>query len=147
MPLIEKEYISTGKISYVFMNFPLAMHKFAFKASEAGLCAGDQSKFWEMHDKLFENQRALEEQDLIKYAEAMGLDMTKFKSCLDTGKYSELIKDAIAEGGKAGISGTPTFLLGFAETGGKVKAVKKIVGAQPYPSFKVVIDAMLSSEK
>jgi len=129
------------------MDFPLDMHKNAFKASEAGLCAGDQGKFWEMHDMLFANQQALKPEDLIKHAEALGLDAAKFKDCLDTGKHAEEIKKRMAEGQKAGITGTPAFLLGFVEPDGKVKAVKKISGALPYASFKAAIDEMLSSKK
>ena len=95
------------------MQFPLATHKNAFNASEAGLCAQDQGKFWEMHDKLFANQQALKQEDLIKYANALGLDKTKFKQCLDIGKYTEeIIKDK-AIGRKVGITGTPHFLLGY----------------------------------
>ena len=147
MPQIEKEYVDTGKMKHVFMDFPLAMHKDAFKASEAGLCAGDQGKFWEMHDRLFANQQALKQEDLIKHAEALGLDAAKFKDCLDTGKHAEEIKKRTAEGQKAGVTGTPAFLLGFVEPEGKVKAVKKITGAQPYASFKDAIDSLLTPEK
>lgn len=144
---MEKEYVETGKMKHVFMDFPLAMHSNAQKASEAGLCASDQGKFWEMHDKLFANQKALGKGDLPKYAEALGLDMTKFKECLDGGKHAEEIKKRMAEGQKTGITGTPAFLLGFVQPDGKVKATKKIVGAQPYASFKAAIDEMLSSQK
>ena len=147
MPQIEKEYIETGKMKHVFMDFPLPMHKNAQKASEAGHCAGDQGKFWEMHDKLFVNSRALGAEDLLKYAEALDLDMKKFKECLDGGKSAEQIKKIMAEGMKAGVTGTPAFLLGFIEPDGKVKAVKKISGAQPYANFKAAIDELLSSKK
>lgn len=128
------------------MDFPLAMHKNAFKASEAGLCAGDQGKFWEMHDRLFANQQTLNPEDLIKHAEALGLDAAKFKECLDSGKHAADIKKVMAEGAKAGITGTPAFLLGFVQPDGKVKAVKKISGAQPYNAFKDAIDGLLSSK-
>jgi protein-disulfide isomerase len=147
MPQIEKEYIETGKVKHVFMDFPLPMHKNAQKASEAGHCAGDQGKFWEMHDKLFVNSRALGAEDLLKYAEALGLDMKKFKECLDGGKSAEQIKKIMAEGMKAGVAGTPAFLLGFIEPDGKVKATKKVSGAQSYATFKTAIDELLSSKK
>jgi protein-disulfide isomerase len=147
MPQIEKEYVDTGKMKHVFMDFPLAMHKNAFKASEAGLCAGDQGKFWEMHDKLFANTKALGQEDLMKYAESLGLDMTRFKGCLEAGKQADEIKKRMAEGQKAGITGTPAFLLGFIQPDGKVKAVKKVSGAQPYTAFKEAIDELLSAKK
>ncbi len=147
MQQIEKDYIETGKMKHVFMDFPLPMHSQAMKAAEAANCAGDQGKFWEMHDKLFANQQALKQEDLVKHAEALGLDMTKFKQCLDSGKRAEVIKKEMAEGQKAGVTGTPAFLIGFSQPDGKVKATKKIVGAQPYASFKAAINEMLSSKK
>jgi len=143
---IEKDYIDTGKIRYFFLDFPLSFHKMAFKAAEAEDCAGEQGKFWEMHDTLFENQKALNPEDLLKYAEKIGLDMPKFKECLDSGKYAEEIKKDTAEGQKAGLTGTPSSLLGWVQADGKsVKAVKKIVGAQPYAAFKEAIDSLLKS--
>ena len=129
------------------MDFPLTMHQFAQKASEAGLCAGDQGKFWEMHDKLFENARALGPDKLPAYAEELGLDMAKFKECLDSGKTAGDVKKRMAEGQKAGITGTPAFLLGFIEPDGKVKAVKKLSGAQPYTAFKAAIEELLAPKK
>ncbi len=146
MPQIEKEYIDTGKLKHVFMDFPLPMHAQAAKAAEAANCAGEQAKFWELHDRLFANQNALKPEALLKHAEALGLDVAKFKECLDSGKYAEGIKKQMAEGQKAGISGTPAFLLGFIEPDGKVKAVKKISGAVPYANFKATIDELLSKK-
>jgi protein-disulfide isomerase len=129
------------------MDFPLAMHLDAQKASEAGLCAGDQGKFWKMHDKLFENSKALGTEDLLKYAEAIGLDVTSFKECLDGGKHDEEIKKRMAEGRKAGVTGTPAFLIGYSEDSGKVKAVKILRGTHPFSSFKTAIDGLLSPKK
>jgi protein-disulfide isomerase len=129
------------------MDFPLPMHRQAMKASEAGFCAGDQGKFWEMHDRLFANQNTLNPEDLLKHAEALGLEMTRFKECLDSGKHGAEIRAAMAEGQKAGITGTPAFLFGFIEPGNKVKATKKISGAFPYANFKATIDEMLSTKQ
>jgi predicted DsbA family dithiol-disulfide isomerase len=100
-----------------------------------------------MHEKIFANQRAIAEADLVNNAEVLGLDTKKFKECLDGGKHAEEIKNRMAEGQKAGITGTPAFLVGYSEGSGKVKAVKKIVGAQPYAAFKSTIDELLSSKK
>jgi protein-disulfide isomerase len=134
------------------MDFPLDMHKNAFKASVASLCAKDQGKFWEMNDRLFNNPTNnptwLEQENLLKLAEGLGLDMTTFKTCLESGKHDGVIKQRIAEGqSKAGITGTPAFLLGYMTSDGKVKAVKKMVGAAPYATFKAAIDEVLSSKK
>jgi protein-disulfide isomerase len=139
--------VETGKIKLVFMDFPLPMHSHAMMAAEAAHCAGDQGKYWEMHDKIFENQRAISQEDLVKDAASLGLDQAKFKECLDSGKHQDQIKKDMAEGRKAGITGTPSFLVGYPESGDKVKAVKKIVGAQPYSAFKSAIDELLTPSK
>jgi protein-disulfide isomerase len=131
------------------MDFPLDMHQYAFKASVAGLCAGDQGKFWEMNEKLFNNPSNnpayLETENILKLADELGVDAAAFKACLDSGKHDAEIRQRIAEGqNKAGITGTPAFLLGFIQPDGGVKAIRKIVGAGPFSNFKPVIDEMLS---
>jgi predicted DsbA family dithiol-disulfide isomerase len=101
-----------------------------------------------MHDKLFEDQKALNPEDLVKHAEALGLNMDKFRKCLDSGKHENEIKKDIAEGQKAGVTGTPSSLLGWVEQDGKtVKAVKIVKGAQPYEKLKEEIDELLSGKK
>lgn len=130
------------------MDFPLeSIHKSAFKLAEAARCAGEQGKYWEMHDRLFDHQKALKLEDLPLHAQAVGLDPEAFQQCLDSGKYSSEIRRDMAEGGRAGVRGAPTFLLGFNESGGKVKAVKIIRGAQPYANFKEAIESLLASRK
>jgi protein-disulfide isomerase len=90
-----------------------------------------------MHDTLFNNQKYLNRESLVKYAEKIGADMPKFKECLNTGKYADEIKKDIAEGQKAGVAGTPSSLLGWVQPDGKsVKAVKIVVGAQPYSALR-----------
>ena len=149
MPQIEKEYIATGKLKYVVRDFPLeAIHKDAFKAAEAAHCAGDQGQYWEMHTRLFANQRALGPKDLPQHAQAQGLDVPKFQQCLDSGKYAARIRKDLEDGQKAGITGTPGFLFGLTEPNDpKVKVLRVLKGAQPYASFKDTIDSLLSSQK
>jgi len=97
---------------------------------------------------LFENQKALNPEDLVKYAETLGLDMPKFKECLDSGKHTEEINKDMAEGQKAGVSGTPSSLVGWVQDDGKtVKALKIVKGAQPYAAFKDAIDSLLAPKK
>jgi len=149
VPEIEKEYIATGKVKYVFVDFPLPFHKNASKAAEAAHCAGEQGKYWEMHDQLFANQNALDPKNLSEYAKKIELDIPKFEQCLDSGKYTEEIKKEMAEGQKAGVSGVPAFLMGLTDLNNPktLKATKKIVGAQPYAKFKETIDGFLSPQK
>jgi protein-disulfide isomerase len=148
IPQLESEYIKTGKVKYVFLDFPLEFHQNAFKAAEAASCAGEQGKFWGMHDKLFENQKALEPNNLTNYAKDLKLDMTKFQKCMDSGKYANKIKKDLADGQKAGVNGTPSFFLGVTNPkDSNVKIVEVIRGAQPYNNFKQTIDNTLNSKK
>ena len=149
MPEIERAYIRTGKVRYVFRNFPLeAIHHEAFKAAEAAMCAGEQDKFWEMHDHLFAHQDALAPADLAGHAAAVGLDGPRFERCLAGGTYAEDIRRDLAEGQKAGVRGTPSFFLGVAGSDGRsVKAVKTLGGAFPYAAFKEVIEELLAARR
>ena len=149
MPQIEKEYIQTGKVKYVARDFPLeSIHKEAFKAAEAGHCAGEQGKFWEMHARLYANQRALAPNNLPQYAQAIELDVPKFQQCLESGKYAAKIRQDLADGQQAGVTGTPGFFLGVTDPNDqKVKVSRVLKGAQPYTSFKAAIDDLLSSQK
>lgn len=146
LPDIEKEYITTGKVRYVFRDFPLEFHKQAPKASEAANCAGDQGKYWEMHDKLFENQNNLMVDKLKQYATEIGVDSNSFNACLDSGKYASEIEADVADGTKAGVSGTPSFFIGKSQGKSKEITGKKVVGARPFPSFKQVIDQLLAEQ-
>jgi len=149
LPQIEKDYIKTGKLKYVVRDFPLeAIHKDAFKAAEAAHCAGEQGKFWEMHVRLYDNQRALGPKELPQHAQALGLDGPKFQQCLESGKYAARIRKDLEDGQRAGITGTPGFLFGLTEPNDpKVKVLRVLKGAQPYASFKDAIDSLLSPKK
>ncbi len=149
LPQIERDYIKTGKVKYVFRDLPLvSIHKQAFKAHEAANCAGDQEKYWEMHNQLFANQKKLRRKDLSDYAKSLGLNLSVFEGCLDSGKHEKGIRKDIASATDAGIRGTPTFLLGYTESDpSKVKAVRMLRGAQPYSQFKQAFDQLLASEK
>lgn len=146
MPQIEKEYIETGKVRYVVMNLPLeGMHKSAFKAAEAASCAGEQGKFWEMHDRLFANQQSLDQ--LQPHAEAVGLDVAKFQECMDAGRQAAQIRSDITEARSAGLTGTPAFFLAFTdEKSATVKSVTRLVGSQPFTLFKAAIDKQLADQ-
>ena len=126
------------KVRIVWKDFPLTqIHPQAFKASEAAHCAGEQGKYWEYHDRLFADQQALMPDDLKKTASAIGLDATKFGSCLDTSKFSERVRDGVAEGTRLGVNSTPTFYVNG----------RLLSGAQPYEAFVAVIDEELSRTK
>lgn len=148
LPELEREYIAPGKLKYVFRNFPLeSIHKKAFKAHEAAHCAGEQGKFWQMHDRLFANQTALGPDQLVPHAEAVGLDVAIFQSCLNGGLQTATVRKDLAEGRQAGLTATPAFFLGRTNAGSTtILATTTIRGAKAYPAFKEAIDALLASK-
>ena len=145
MPQIERDYVATGKLRYVVRNLPLEqIHPDALRAAEAAECAGDQGKYWEMHERLFGHQQALAAPDLVRYAQEAGAEPAAFQRCLEAAPHQAKIRQDLADAQAAGITGTPTFFLGFADGTGKVKVARRISGAQPYPVFKGAIDALLA---
>jgi protein-disulfide isomerase len=145
-PDIAKKYIDDGQVKYVFRDFPLEFHKQAPKASEAANCAGDKGKYWEMHDKLFDNQSALTVDKLKQYAADIGLDTESFNACIDSGKHADEINKDLEDGKKATVSGTPTFFIGKSQSGKKEIAGKRMVGARPFSSFEQVIEQLLAEQ-
>ncbi len=142
-PIIKKEYIDTGKLRYVFRDFPIAsLHPQAKKGHEAAYCAGEQNKYWEMHDTLFKNSKDFSVPALKRYAQGIGLEGDRFINCLQSGKYSSRIEKEKAEGVKAGVSGTPSFFIGPSGSGGKITGAM-VRGAQPLARFKQVIESIL----
>ena len=143
---IDKEYVETGKVKHVFMDLPLeSIHKIAFKAAEAAHCAGEQGKYWEMHDRLFENQNKL--QPFAAHAEAIGIDVIKFDECVNSGRQAAAIREDMAAAQKAGVTGTPTFFLAYTDPkSSRVKTVRRLSGAQPFANFKMEIDKLLAGE-
>lgn len=117
----------------MFRDFPLGNHARALPAAEAALCAKEQGKFWELHDKILQNQRALEDADLKRYAGEIGLDVEVFNACLDSGKFKDEVMQDQREGQQAGVTGTPAFFING----------RFLSGAQPFDAFKSVIDQEL----
>ena len=117
-----------------FRHYALPMHNRAKPAAEAADCANAQGKFWEYHDKLFENQKALADDDLKKYAADIGLDAEAFKTCYESGKFRADVDKDFADGQSVGVSGTPAFFING----------RFLSGAQPFEAFKTIIDDELS---
>ena|SRR5687767_3430178 len=126
-----------GKVRWVFKDFPLPNHPEAFKASEAGHCAGEQNKYWEMHDAMFANPRALAVPQLKQTAKTLGLDAAKFDQCLDSGKHAANVRADMALGEKMGVNSTPTIYING----------RPLIGAQPFEQFKQIIDEELARIK
>lgn len=144
---IEQEYISTGKVNFVYRDFPVqSTHPNAIPAALASECADDQDKFWEMHDMIFENQREWQDLPITQsvdvfreYAKIVDLDTDEFDSCFDSAKHLEEIMADLNDGRTYGVTGTPGFFVGNEQIG-----FVKIMGAQPFSSFQKVIDGQLN---
>ncbi|HTO09724.1 MAG TPA: thioredoxin domain-containing protein [Myxococcota bacterium] len=112
-PIVKQVLKRLGKsVRFVFRNFPLGeMHPHAVRAAQAAEAAGLQNEFWPMHDRLFEHQRALETDDLKRYAKQVGLDTTRFARDLDADAIAERVRSDFASGVRSGVNGTPTFFI------------------------------------
>lgn len=138
-----KEYVDTGKAIYVFRDFPLDFHgQIAIDSANAALCVneiGGISKFVEYHSKIFmvENNEAL-----TKAAQDLGIDMNKFNTCMTEERYADKIDQGLSDGMKAGVQGTPGFVVGVLDKDGNVKG-KLIAGAYPFASFEKILKEYL----
>lgn len=146
LPSIYEEYIEQGKVKLVFRDFPIQnIHPNALPAAVAAECANEQGKFKEMHDILFDTQSQWNKIETVaalslfsQYASDMQMDQEKFESCIASGKYIEEIRKDLEDGRDYGVSGTPGFFVGNDEIG-----YVELKGAQPFESFKKIIDAQL----
>jgi protein-disulfide isomerase len=129
---LEQKY--GNKVRFVFKDFPLPNHQQAPKAAEAAHCAGDQGKYWELHDRLFANQQQLQVPELKAHAKAVGLEQAAFDQCLDSGKYAANVQADLDLGSDMGVQSTPTLYIN-----GRV-----VTGAQPIAVFESLIDEELA---
>lgn len=144
-----KNYIDTGKAKLVFRNLPLSFHANAHKEAQAAECAKDQggdSAYYKFHDIMFtkttSNGTGLSIEQLPDLAKQVGLDGDKMKSCIDSGKFKDLVDKDLAYASTIGASGTPTFFIGKSDNSGTITA-NILVGAQPYTAFQSKIDSLL----
>src|SRR5687768_2111951 len=153
-PLLMQHYVDTGKVLFVYRS----MGNFVSQnlggarsesqdAAAAAYCAADQGKFWEMHDALFanvlgEDVGSFTDRRLQAIAESVGLDMTEFNECYNSGKYADEVQQDFEDGQAAGINGTPGFLVTYT-VNGETKT-KLIEGAQPFSNFQVELEAILN---
>jgi len=152
MPQLMAEYVNTGKVKYVFIDYPIAqLHPDAFLSHEAAACAGDQGKYWQMHDLLFTNSPAREVSQLAANAGMLGVDTKKFEDCMNGGKgsrYAPAIRQSIARMQQLGVEGTPLVLVGLTPAPGTpMKVISFVYGAKPYPEFKAALDSALAQAR
>ncbi len=141
MPQIQANYIATGKLVYIFVNFPLSIHAQAELAAETAECAGLQGKFWAMHDQIYMNQTEWADNEnalqvFLGYGGKVGLDQTAFPTCLADHATAQAVQDDLAFGKRVQVPSTPAFVING----------QGIVGAQPYSAFQQRIDAALAAQ-
>jgi protein-disulfide isomerase len=131
-------YIATGKVYFEYHSFGDFIGTESARAAEAAYCAGDQNKFWEMHDIIFanqngENQGAFTDKRLTAFANKLGLDMAVFNDCFTSGKYAAQVKQDGVDATQANVKATPSFLINGT----------LLEGAQPFSAFQTEIDGQL----
>jgi len=140
-------FVADGTVYFVYNSFGEFIGPESAASAEAAYCAGDQEKFWQMHDIIFANQKGenigdYTERRLIAFAEKIKLDMSAFKSCFNGNTYKDTIDQDAKDGIAAGIKATPSFVLSYT-VNGEAKT-RLIEGAQAYDGFKTEIEAALA---
>jgi protein-disulfide isomerase len=142
MPVIREQLIATGKVRWRYRDFPLPNHRSSRLASLAALCAGEQGKFWEMHDQLFfrhqwaqtgKNPRGL----FREFAKDIGLDLAGYEACMDGQRYVGRIQASLEEGTAVGVNATPTFFING----------RRHTGRATSDAFKAVVDSITQSRR
>jgi protein-disulfide isomerase len=142
LPQLRHDYIDNGKVSYLFVNYPLdRVHPGAFGAAQVAICAAEQERFWPVHDFLFLNQHSLQIHDLVAHAPELQLNEQRLSSCLEDAATKVRLDQG--EGRRLQVVSTPTFFVGSPQAGGLVSVRRKIDGARPYSVFRDVLDAMM----
>jgi protein-disulfide isomerase len=137
MPVIREQLIATGKVRWRFRDFPLPSHAYSRSAALAAQCAGEQGKFWEMHDQLFVNhqwaQTGKNPSGLFRdFAKAIGLDLANYDACMDSQRYAGRIQASVAEGAALAVKGTPSFFVNG----------RPFVGRATSDDFKALVDSL-----
>lgn len=140
-------YVATGTVYFVYHSFGEFIGPESRAAAEAAYCSGDQGKFWEMHDMIYENQTAENVGDfsnrrLVAFAETLGLNMGEFRNCFNGGTYSSRVDQDFSDGRAAGVQATPSFVMTYIANG--EPRTRLLEGAQPLSQFQVEIDAALA---
>lgn len=141
-PAIKTEYIERGKVLAAFRHLPLPMHPFAKTAAVSADCAGQQGKFWEMRDLLFQKHGTVNKNTIGSLASTLGLNSAAFGRCLETNPEDRIRQDQ-GHATALRISGTPAFLIGLLQPDKTVAIAQVVRGAQPFARFKAILDGLL----
>lgn len=141
LPRLQEKYIETGKVRFFYRDFPRSSQGPGLNAAVAARCAGDQDRYWPMHDRLFSGGR-LEQAEFQRHAKIIGLDMPAFTKCLHDAYHTDAVFRDKEDGLGLGLRGTPGFLLFLTESTAKAPALL-IPGAFPFDVFEEQIDRLL----
>lgn len=145
-PFLEMTYVEQGSARFVFYDFPLSdIHAHAFLAARAARCAGDQDRYWDYHDRLFQTQPSWASQsdplgDFVRYSEEIGLDRSAFQSCLRSDRHADVVTANRMLGEQLGVQGTPSVLVDTG-TGNAVR-----VQDWSIDGIRAVVDSALGEE-
>jgi protein-disulfide isomerase len=142
-PRLQARYVDTGKVRFLYRDFPRASEGAAVNAALAARCAGDQGRYWPMHDRLY--GRHHEAAELQRHAAAIGLDVPAFAACVQDGKHRDGIFQDKEEGLDVGVRGTPGFVLQLTKQTGEPAIL--IPGAFPFDVFAEQIDRLLKLDQ
>lgn len=143
-PRLRKAYVDTGKLRFLYKDYPRAPQGAGLEAAQAARCAGEQGQYWPMHDELFWGATRGGQRDVLLHAKTLRLDLAKFSACLRDGRYQAAIFQDREEGIRLGLRGTPGFLLLPTSNTSKVPPVL-IPGAFPYEVFAEQIERLLKA--
>jgi protein-disulfide isomerase len=146
LPVLLERYVSTGRMRYVFFDFPVEQrHPEAYGAAVGARCAADQGAVQPMRERLYRNPELLQQEHMPDHAAALGLDGASFASCLQDPAKAEAIQRDLELGQRLMVRGTPTFLVGYTQgEGARVRVLRRIVGAQPLDVFETAIDGVIA---
>jgi protein-disulfide isomerase len=147
-PQVMKEFVESGQALYVFRHFPIAsLHPDAVNAARASECAFEQGKFWEVHDRLFNNQQRLQLAQLPTYAQGLGLNDARFAACMSTPASLGRINSDKQDGVRVGVTGTPGFLVGQVLGNGQVRLLRRFKGAADLARFRAVVASVAKAPR
>ena len=146
MPSLKRDYIDTGLVRFIHKDLPLPFHNQARPAAAAARCAGEQNRYWDLYDALFDQQTCLECKGVVGIAETIQLDTSALRACMQREATKTVITTNLSEAELHNIRATPTFVIGASRNDGKHHG-DIVEGTMPWPQFKALIDLQLEVQK
>ena len=144
-PLLKSRFVDKGLLRFVVMDLPLDNHRHAVLAAQAAHCAGDQGKYFDLSEAMYDRYNELNPKLIVDLAKGTGVDMARFDQCLESERYLEKVKTAMETARKLRLTGTPSFIIGKTTPNDQIEGIK-VVGAHPFKTFKTGLNQMLEME-